>query len=256
MMNMATTTLSPEHLIPLQISGNTTDAQAQQLEEVLLEAGRDACRLSLEQMDRQSARAVLEESHRLRAAVSERVVEIVRRSARSDLFKDEEVVSQRRYPPTYKPRPVEAQVTELRKIFPGLGSCGEKLARKPLPEGAEAWFAVPRWQEIAPTYSEAVERMLEAFAKRRKLSNRIVGKLGEKYLRQTDRAQHAKEMLGEQQPGHSILVAAAQMGMLHRGSSARRTRAVRPGMNTAWEYLRSDAFCSRIRNACPARKHS
>ena len=44
-----------------------------------------------------------------------------------------------------------------RKLFPALGCCQEKLARKPLPEGAEAWFAIPRWQALAPTYNQAVE---------------------------------------------------------------------------------------------------
>ena len=29
-----------------------------------------------------------------------------------------------------------------------------------LPEGAEAWFAIPRWQALAPTYNEAVEMVL------------------------------------------------------------------------------------------------
>jgi hypothetical protein len=119
---------------------------------------------------------------------------------------------------------VEAQVTELRKLFPGLGSCHEKLARRPLPEGAEAWFAIPRWSAVAPTYNEAVEKMLAVLATKRKFSNRIIGKLGEKYLRQSERTGLAVKILGEQQDGNDILVVAVQAGMLHRGASARRTR--------------------------------
>jgi hypothetical protein len=51
-----------------------------------------------------------------------------------------------------------------------------------------------------------------------------VGKLGKMYLRQAERSKLAENILADQQPDNDILVVAAQMGMLHRGSSARRTR--------------------------------
>jgi hypothetical protein len=147
----------------------------------------------------------------------------------SDKFKDEEVGSNRVYPPSYRVRPVEAQVTELRKLFPSLGSCHEKLARRELPEGAEAWFAIPRWQALASTYNEAVEMMVGVLSAKRRFSNRIAGKLGAMYLRQTERTALAEKILAEQQEGNDILVVAAQAGMLHRGSSARRTRVAMAG---------------------------
>jgi len=59
---------------------------------------------------------------------------------------------------------------------------------------------------------------------KRRFSNRIIGKLGETYLRQTERSRLAETILGEQQEGSDILVVGAQAGMLHRGASARRTR--------------------------------
>jgi hypothetical protein len=183
----------------------------------------------IEQLDRQSAQSVLDMGRKLKAEVTERVVEIVHRHTTSDKFKDEEVGSDRVYPPTYRVRPLEAQVTELKKLFHGLGNCHERLSRKPLPEGAEAWFAIPRWQAVAPTYSEAVERVLEVLSARRKVSNRIIGKLGEKYLRESERTKLAEKILGEQQEGSEILVVGAQAGMLHRGSSARRTRVSMAG---------------------------
>jgi hypothetical protein len=124
---------------------------------------------------------------------------------------------------------VEAQVSELRKLFPGLNSCNEKLARKPLPEGAEAWFAIPRWERVASTYNEAVSNMLEVLATRRKLSNRVIGKLASTYLRQSERSKLAEGLLSRQQEGQDMLVVAAQAGMLHRGSSARRTRVAMAG---------------------------
>jgi hypothetical protein len=162
------------------------------LQEFLGDAVQEAYQKAIVQLDRQSAQAVLDMNKKLKCEVAERVVEIIQRHTVSDKYKDEEVRSDRVYPTTYHVRPVEAQVTELRKLFPGLGSCLEKLSRKPLPAGAEAWFAIPRWQALAPTYNEAVEMMLAVLATKRKFSNRIVGKLGDKYLRQSERSKLAE----------------------------------------------------------------
>jgi len=216
-------------MVPLHLSGNTTEQQNRMLEEFLTDAAQEACRTAIEQLDRQSAQSVLDMGRKLKAEVAERVVEIVQRHTSSDKYKDEEVGSDRVYPPTYRVRPLEAQVTELRKLFPGLGSCHERLGRKPLPEGAEAWFAIPRWQAVAPTYCEAVERMVEVLSTRRKFSNRIIGKMGDKFLRPCERSKLAQKILCDQQEGNDILVVGAQAGMLHRGSSARRTRVTMAG---------------------------
>jgi hypothetical protein len=226
---MATSQATPHQIVPLHLSGNTTEQQNRMLQEFLGDAVQEAYRTAIEQLDRQSAQAVLDMNRKLKTEVAERVVEIIHRHTLSDKYKDEEVRSDRVYPSTYRVRPVEAQVTELRKAFPSLGSCLEKLSRKPLPAGAEAWFVVPRWQALAPTYNDAVEMMLAVLATRRKLSNRIVGKVGEKYLRQSERSKLAEKILSEQQQGNDLLVVGAQAGMLHRGSSARRTRVAMAG---------------------------
>jgi len=216
-------------IVPLHLSGNTTEQQNRQLQEFLGDAVQEAYRTAIEQLDRQSAQTVLDMNRKLKSEVALRVVEIIQRHTVSDKFKDEEVGSNRVYPPAYRVRPVEAQVTELRKLFPALGSCMEKLARKPLPAGAEAWFAIPRWQALAPTYNEAVALMLEVLASKRKFSNRIIGKLGATFLRQTERSKLAEKILAEQQQDNDFVVVGAQAGMLHRGSSARRTRVAIAG---------------------------
>ena len=216
-------------ITPLHLSGNTTDAQNAQLKEFLGEAVQTACLTAIEQMDRQSAQTVLEMGKKLKEEVAASVVEIIHRHTASDKFKDEEVGSNRTYPPTYRVRPVEAQVTELKKHFPSLGSCLEKLARKPLLEGAEAWFAIPRWQALAPTYNEAVEMVLGVLATKRKFQNRIVGRLGPTYLRQSERSKLAEKVLADQQQGQDFMVLAVQFGMLHRGCSARRARVAMAG---------------------------
>jgi len=226
---MATVTPTPHQIVPLHLSGNTTEQQNRMLQEFLGDAVQEAYKAAIEQLDRQSAQAVLDMDKKLKREVAERVVEIIHRNTISDKYKDEEVGSNRVYPPSYRVRPVEAQVTELRKLFPSLGSCLEKLARRELPEGAEAWFAIPRWQALGSTYNEAVELVLGVLASKRRFSNRIAGKLGEMFLRQTERSKLAEKILAEQQEGNDILVLAAQAGMLHRGSSARRTRVSMAG---------------------------
>jgi hypothetical protein len=221
---MATMTASPHEMVPLHISGNTTEQQNRMLQDFLGEAFQSAYTTAIEQLDRQSAQAVLDMDRKLKRELAETVVEIIHRHTVSDKYKDEEVKSTRVYPETYRVRPIEAQVTELRKAFPTLARCEEKLARRKLPEGAEAWFAIPRWQALASTYNEAAEMVVEVLASRRRFSNRIMGKLGALFLRQSERSRMAEKILSEQQEGNDILVVAAQAGLLHRGSSARRTR--------------------------------
>ncbi len=216
-------------MVPLHLSGNTTELQNQQLQDFLGEAVKEAYQTAIEQLDRQSAQAVLDMNKKLKQEMSVLMVDTIHRHTVSDKFKEEQVSSSRIYPPTYRVRPVEAQVTQLKSAFPSLGTCLEKLARKPLVEGAEAWFAIPRWQALAPTYNQAVEMLLGVLASKRKVSNRIIGKLGETYLRQSERSKLAEKILAEQQGGNDILVVAAQAGMLHRGCSARRTRVALAG---------------------------
>jgi hypothetical protein len=199
------------------------------LQEFLGAAVQEAYQTAIEQLDRQSAQVVLDMNKKLRSEVARLVVEVIQRHTVSDMYKDEELGSNRVYPSTYRVRPVEAQVTALRELFPSLGSCMEKLGRRELPENAEAWFAIPRWQALAPTYNEAVELVVGVLATKRRFSNRIIGRLGPAYLRQSERTKLAEKILGEQQEGNDILVLAAQAGMLHRGSSARRTRVAMAG---------------------------
>jgi len=226
---MATTQATPQQIVPLHLSGNMTEQQNRMLQDFLSEAAQTAYKMAIEQLDRQSAQSVLDMNLTLKKEVAEKVVEIIHRHAVSEKYKDEQVGSNRVYPPTYKVRPIEAQVTELRKAFPSLGACLEKLSRRELPEGAEAWFAIPRWQALASTYNEAVEMALGVLSARRRFSNRITGKLGAMYLRQAERSRLAEKILGEQQEGNDIVVLGAQAGMLHRGSSSRRTRVAMAG---------------------------
>ncbi|MGH9606349.1 MAG: hypothetical protein ACRD3N_11705 [Terracidiphilus sp.] len=222
---MATTHM----IVPLHLSGNTTERQNRLFQEFLAETIQQAYLSAIEQLDRQHADCVLEASKELKAEIAAAVLEMIQRHTASDQYRDEEVSSNREYPENYRVRPVEAQVTELRRVFPTLGKCQEKLGRLDLPEGAEAWFAIPRWQALAPTYNEAVEMALGVFGSRRRFANRVAGRLGPEYLRQHERPVMAEKVLADQQQGSDILVMAAQAGMLHRGRSTRRARVAMAG---------------------------
>ena len=112
------------------------------------------------------------------------------------------------------------QINILHQLFPGLSNANEKLAEAKLPPNAEGWFAFPRWQKIAPTYNEAVQKVLDLIKRTRngKFYNYREGQLGPKYLRQSQESAKAWEKLGQEQKDHDILIVPAQFG--------RRTRAV------------------------------
>jgi hypothetical protein len=218
-----------QQVTPLNISGNTTQVQNERLQANLREAVHTAYENAVLRLDRHSAQLVLDGEKKFKAEITHTVGDLIDRFTISDRFKDEQTPSKHDYPSTYRVRPIEAQVTEFRKIFPALGSCMEKLGRRPLPTGAEAWFAIPRWQALAPTYNQACALMVEALGGRRKFSNRILGNLGPNYLRQSERSQQAEKIMAEQQPGSDLVVFAAQSGRYHRGLSARRARVVLAG---------------------------
>lgn len=228
MGRMVTKSVTVE-LPPELIAGDTTPTQREELESMLGTIVAEACRSVVGELDRRAVESVLKARTRLHAEIAEAVMHAIRRGSVSDKYKDETVHSSRHYPTNYRPKPIEAQVSELRRLFPALGPCMEKIARRDLPEGPEAWFAIPRWEALAPTYGEAVDLALSALAVRRRFSHRVLDRTGPTFLRQGDRSIMARERLKAHQPDQDIFVVPAQFGLLHRGSSARRARVAMAG---------------------------
>jgi hypothetical protein len=146
----------------------------------------------------------------------------------SPFFANEEVKSNYGYPQGYAVKPVCEQLVELSKHFNGLNTssvlaCSKELPA--LPAGAEGWFAVPRWEKVASSYNEAVEKVLDLIGKTRTFHNYRKGALGPKYLRLSERTAVALQMIGEKQKGDFLLIP-AQFGLTHRGRSVRRVRVV------------------------------
>lgn len=213
-------------ITPLHIAGNTTEKQNETLKSTLKEAVERVYKTTLKHLDEQRMGLILELEDKLKAELTSAAQKIIERLTKSDKYQEEDTISRREYPLAYSVRPIETQIAILREAFPELGGCIERLARNPLPEEAEGWFAVPRWQAVSSTYNEAVERMTAVLDAKRRFSNRIVDNLGPRHLRQNERSKLAEELVAKQQPGSHILVLPAQFGLRHRGCSARRARVV------------------------------
>ncbi len=155
-----------------------------------------------------------------------RIVTGIKELSVSNQFADEEVQSNYAYPKGYKVKGITEQTNILRQLFPGIGFADEKLADQPLPPNAEGWFAIPKWEKFAPTYGEAVEKVLAMIGSKRKFYNYRDGQLGAEYLRQHAKTAKMFQKLGDEQKDHDILVVPAQFGLRHKGRSVRRAREV------------------------------
>ena len=180
-------------------------------------------------LDNPGAQRVIEHGDEFAEAVRTAALASLKDLSVSDKFKDEEVESSYGYLSGYrKPKSITEQCNILRQIFPGVGFADEKLAERAVPANAEGWFAIPKWQTIAPTYSEAVVKVLDAIKKARngKFYNYRDGQINGERLRQSVKSAAVFQKLGDEQKDHDILVVAAQFGLRHRGRSVRRAREV------------------------------
>lgn len=153
---------------------------------------------------------------------------LVERFSITNQYADEEVESSYGYLSGYTPKGITEQTNRLRELFPGIGYANEKLAEGVLPENAEGWFAIPRWEKVAPTYGEAVQKVLDLIKQTRSgaFYNYREGELGPNQLRQSAKAKFVFQKLGDEQKDQDILVVPAQFGIRHRGRSVRRAREV------------------------------
>lgn len=156
------------------------------------------------------------------------IVASIRRLTLTDEFADEEVDSEYGYPESSQAVSIAEQVKILQQHFPQLEGYDEVEAQRELPAGAEGWFAIPRWDKIASTYVEAVEKILAVLASSRKFYNYREGQLGPEHLRQHERSIRFWKQIRQLQDG-DILIVAAQFGLKHRGQSVHRAREIFKG---------------------------
>lgn len=201
-----------------QINRFASDA----VEKVLTELG----------LDNPGAQRVIEHGDEFAEAIRTAALASLNDLSVSDKFEDEEVKSIYGYLSGYtKPMSITKQTNILRQIFPGIGFADEKLAEREAPANAEGWFAIPKWQTIAPTYSEAVQKVLDAIEVTRngKFRNYRDGQINDSRLRQSAETASVFQKFSDEQKDHDILVVAGQFGLRHRGRSVRRAREVFAG---------------------------
>jgi hypothetical protein len=193
--------------------------------------GSDAIEKVLEELglDNPGAQRVIEHGDEFARAIREAAIASLKGLSVTDKYKNEEVASSYGYLSGYtSPRSITEQCNILRQIFPGVGFADEKLAEREVPKHTEGWFAIPKWQTVAPTYAEAVQKVLDAIKKARngKFYNYRDGQIVNERLRQSAKTEAVFQKLGDEQKDHDILVVAAQFGLRHRGRSVRRAREV------------------------------
>lgn len=195
----------------------TTEGQFEQTTRVVV----DAVRKALKPLGKEAAQRVHMRGNELAAGIVKLIAEL----SVFDQYADEEVETSYNYPPQYRMKPLAKQIETLAKLFNLDGTKAYAYASNlpVLPEGAEGWFAVPRFEAVGNTYGDAVEKMISLIAKSRKLKNWREGQFHERYLRQSERTQWMMAKLAEGQEGN-ILVIPAQFGFRHRGKSVRRAR--------------------------------
>ncbi len=159
-----------------------------------------------------------------------------------------------------KPRPINHQLRVLNDVFPEIGFTNERFLGQKVPLGAEGLFALPMWQSVAQTYSQAVLKVLSAIALQRqgyihtffkdKIFNSISKRfsifrsladskffskyevynlfeaINEDRLKPLLIKELALQEIKNQQQGNKILIVPAQLGLRHRGRSARRANEV------------------------------
>lgn len=205
---------------------STTEGQRKQYKRLVEDAAEHALKETA--LGKDELQRVIEHGDEFAEAIRTAAITSLQDLSVSDKFKDEDVESSYGYLSGYKPKGITEQTNILRQLFPGVGFADEKLAERPVPTNAEGWFAIPKWQTIAPTYGEAVEKVLAKISETRKgkFKNWREGELGPDRLKQSARAEKMFQRLGREQKDHDILVVAAQFGLRHRGRSVRRAREV------------------------------
>lgn len=193
--------------------------------------GSDAIEKVLDELglDNPGAQRVIEHGDEFARAIHEAALTSLKDLSVTDKYKNEEVASNYGYLSGYtKPKSIMEQCNILRQIFPGIGYADEKLAEREVPKHDEGWFAIPKWQTIASTYVEAVQKVLEAIhtARNGKFHNYRDDQIVNEPLRQTAKTEAVFGKLDQSQKDHDILVVAAQFGLRHRGRSVRRARKV------------------------------
>ncbi|MFA5053434.1 MAG: hypothetical protein WC565_05210 [Parcubacteria group bacterium] len=125
-----------------------------------------------------------------------------------------------RYPMGFTRKSIPEQVSTLCRIFGLAGvSYDERVAKEPLPPGAEHYFVVLPWKFIACSYHEAIQKLICIFKTERKESFGTFVTINEGSLQRSERTELSLQKIAREQSG-SFLIFPAQFGIRYRNRSA------------------------------------
>lgn len=197
-------------------------------------------------LDKDGVQRVIERGDEFQSAIKNAAYSALQKLSVSNRFKDEEIDSSYTYPKEYEgPKPIEEQINVLATIFNLDPSHTLEFAQNLpefkyfVPEDAlpwVGWFAVPSVNALAnkhfrnvslsdQKYCQVVQFVLWKIAASRSFDNYHEGQINPHHLRACVHTEHAFNQITMMQKG-DILIIAAQLGMYHRGRSARRAREV------------------------------
>lgn len=118
------------------------------------------------------------------------------------------------YPKSYKVKSLAKQENILCEHFKDLPEVSDTLPE----DASEGLFLIPKWQLLAPTYGEALQRVLEAIKSERSFTNWREGEIGPENLRESARKVAAFKDMPD------MMVIPAQFGREHAGKSVETVR--------------------------------
>lgn len=223
-MVMATQTITPNPI---------TEEQKKQYLKFIEDATKKGTDLALKQipLNEDGFKKLLENGKELDSAIATVILAKTRELSSNNLFAKEEKESNYGYLSGYKnPKYVTEQMNLLQQHFPYIGHADEEITKQSFPDNTEGWFAIPRWQMIAPCYDKACQKVFDMIKRVRsgKFSNYIGAQLDSRYFRRSEKTNRMFNVLAERQDGNDILIVPAQFGFMHRGRSVCRAREVMP----------------------------
>lgn len=137
------------------------------------------------------------------------------------------IVCKSGYHSSYKPKKITEQIYCLRKFFPDIGTTDKSVPYGELPKEAEGWFAIPRWQSIGLTYSQATKRVLSVLIENLSENQSFINlKLSSDFLRQTEKSKKMIWKIRRHQKDNDILIIPVQFGLRYCGYSVYEAREI------------------------------
>ncbi len=203
-----------------------TEDQERQLRRFTEDAVKHGVDLALIRIDpdRDGLQHMLEQGDEFKSDMADFLIAQMKNRTVTNRYADEEAESSYGYLSGYtQPIGITEQVARLRELFPGLGTANIDFVGQNLPDGAEGLLAFPRWEKVAPTYGEAVQKVLDLIKQARNGQfYNYCGRLWSQHLRQSAKSVAAMTRLSELEGNTDIVAVPVQLGLLYRGNSVRR----------------------------------